>query len=576
MLLAWIDRLGDYNPQLFREIKGRFKPRNFYLVVGISLVAQFLTYLYYRSQLPISPQALENTKNIFNRYCLGSVPKGSESQAYWPYTSDNYCIEDLLGNWTINWSLWWLDVFAGISVIGIFTLLVIGTYMLIADLSKEESQGTLNFVRLSPRSASSILFGKVLGVPLLIYAGIALALPLHFTAGLLAGVPLHLILGFDAVVIASCAFFYSSSLILGLINGGFVGFRPWLGSGIVLFFLLVSTSSVINGYWLSHTAFDWIVLYHPMVIFPYLVRGTFLASKTVGYFNIDNLNELKFYGHSLWQSSTIGMSFVIFNFSLWTFWAWQGIKRRFDNPLSTLLGKKQSYFLTLSYVALSLGFTLQTLESHNLFNNFWIFQGFLVALYLTLIGILSPERQTLLDWARFRHQLKKAERKSLWKDLLFGDKSPGSAAIALCLLLTTAYSVPSLLLFPLEGKISAIFWGLVLCANILLIYALIAQMLLMMKTSKRILWATGTISALMIVPLICYGLFNIQPTTSPVMWFLTFIPIAATQYANNVVVLFSFLGQWIAIGLLSFQMQRQLQKAGESATKALMASRVSS
>ena len=48
-------------------------------------------------------------------------------------------------------------------------LLVMGTYLLIADLSREERRGTLNFIRMSPESAKNILLGKLLGVPILVY-----------------------------------------------------------------------------------------------------------------------------------------------------------------------------------------------------------------------------------------------------------------------------------------------------------------------------------------------------------------------------------------------------------------------
>ncbi len=109
-----IDKLGELNPQLFREIKGRFKVRNVALVSVFSIVGQVLLYLYFRGMLPI-------VAGDYSRYCT---------------TGDNYrnqgrCITDLLGNILTIKQLWWFDIFTTMSIIGIFILLVIGSYMLI-------------------------------------------------------------------------------------------------------------------------------------------------------------------------------------------------------------------------------------------------------------------------------------------------------------------------------------------------------------------------------------------------------------------------------------------------------------
>ncbi|WP_306297024.1 ABC transporter ATP-binding protein [Nostoc sp. C052] len=80
------------------------------------------------------------------------------------------------------WRDSWENIFLTLSVIFIFTLLFTGTYLLISDLAKEETCGTLNFIRLSPQSETSILTGKLLGVPSLIYLTILVAVPLHLWA----------------------------------------------------------------------------------------------------------------------------------------------------------------------------------------------------------------------------------------------------------------------------------------------------------------------------------------------------------------------------------------------------------
>ncbi|HBL11954.1 MAG TPA: ABC transporter permease, partial [Cyanobacteria bacterium UBA11162] len=208
MTLNLVNQVGESNPQLFRELKGRVIPRNILIAVATSLLGQLLLLISFGSKLPVA----DGTNPIYNRYCTGA------SKEY----SLPTCVTDGLGSFIINWQLWWQDVFVWLSLIGIFALLVVGTYMLIGDLSKEESNGTLNFLRLSPGSSFSILGGKLLGVPILLYSVAALALPLHLVSGLSGHIPLSEILGFYVVIGSSCLFFYSTALLFGLVGN-------WLG-----------------------------------------------------------------------------------------------------------------------------------------------------------------------------------------------------------------------------------------------------------------------------------------------------------------------------------------------------------
>jgi len=64
MQLNWLDRVGDWNPQLFREIKGRLKVRNVALAVATSLLGQLVLFLYWLGQVP-------NSENTYwgDQYC---------------------------------------------------------------------------------------------------------------------------------------------------------------------------------------------------------------------------------------------------------------------------------------------------------------------------------------------------------------------------------------------------------------------------------------------------------------------------------------------------------------------------
>lgn len=552
--------LLDWNPQFFREIKGRVKQRNIVIASISSFVTQFIVVLCYLGQLP----DIDLGRKQYSRYCFGLTKS---------YSRSYLCETDRLGEWVINWQLFWLDIFICLSLISIFSLLVVGTYMLIADLTKEESKGTLNFIRLTPQSATSILVGKILGVPIMLYSVILLALPLHFAAGLGAQIPISLIFSFYAVMIASCAFFYSAAILLSLLNSRVAGFTPWLSSGAVLLFLFVTTGIAMDGHSVSNTAFDWLTIFYPGRILTYLVDATYLSHKTVGYFNLKGLHSLLFYGQSWWAKPGMGISLIVGNYLLWTYWLWQGVQRRFHNPTSTIISKEQSYWFTGCFVAVSLGFALQTTKHYDVLPNFMLLQSFLLVMLLGLIAALSPHRQTLHDWARYRHQMKKDGHR-LWKELVFGEKSPSTVAIAINIMIASIYILPSLFLFPFKNDLSSALWGLVISANIILLYAVIAQFILGMKSKKRAIWASVSILALIIVPFASLAFVGARLSEATLVWMFTFLPTAALEYASVSTVMIAILGQWLAIALVGFQMTRTLRQAGASETKMLMANSV--
>ena len=51
-MAPWLDRIGDWNPQLFRELKGRFRRRNVAITCCTSFVAQVMMWLFYVAALP--------------------------------------------------------------------------------------------------------------------------------------------------------------------------------------------------------------------------------------------------------------------------------------------------------------------------------------------------------------------------------------------------------------------------------------------------------------------------------------------------------------------------------------------
>jgi ABC-type transport system involved in cytochrome c biogenesis permease component len=154
-----IDRIGDWNPQLFRELKARVSPRT---VLATSLVSIGIEFL-----------------------LLGILP------------SSNLLV-------TNQW------IYSG--------LILIGVYFLIADLERERKSGTIDFIKLTPQSGRSILVGKLWGVPSLVYlVGIAIA-PMEIWLLLMKGIGLLTILLWYLAVVAIAYAAFSTAILYGVVG----------------------------------------------------------------------------------------------------------------------------------------------------------------------------------------------------------------------------------------------------------------------------------------------------------------------------------------------------------------------
>jgi hypothetical protein len=609
MQLNLLDRIGDWNPQLFRELKGRLNLRNIAIALATSLLGQLILFMSWLSQFEIrktyyydlnSPfcrlrdtyqSSLQNYRELeqqyrqlqqqFAHYSASkyydsekiSFLKGKIAEVKTGLEQRNMrCPEDAL-NLPLLWQDHALHLFAWFSIFMIFIMLAVGTYMLIADLAGEERRGTLNFIRLSPQSTQSVLGGKLLGVPIMLYLAVVLALPLHLWVGLSAQIPLVEILSFWAVLVGSCAFFYSGALLFGSITSWFSGLQAWLGSGGLLFFLFIANNKSFIG-----SPADWLNLFSPSVVLPYLVNES--SSGYSGYSAFP-------FGHGLirglqWFYFPIGATgigivlFALVNYGLWSYWIWQCLNRRFRNPNTTILSKRQSYLLTACFTVFTLGFALQTprsgYESQG-FNNFFLLLSVNLLLLVSLIAALSPHRQALQDWARYRH----SKKSSLLKDLMLGDKSPAVVAIAINLAIACTPVAVWILLWSLGSdgdNRMQVFSGLLLLMNLVLIYATLTQLMLLMKTNKRALWATGTVVGVSLVPPFVLSLLSIYPGKDwGGLWLLTTAPWGALKYTSIALFAQVLFIQWSILGVLSWQLTRQLRQAGESASKALFAQR---
>jgi hypothetical protein len=207
-----------------------------------------------------------------------------------------------------------------------------------------------------------------------------------------------------------------------------------------------------------------------------------------------------------------------------------------------------------------------------------------IVLIFGLIAVLAPHRQTIQDWARYRHHA--ARKSTLFADLLTGEKSPALVATAINLIFITVplavWVVLSLSLNARDnynirwlindiGRMKALL-GLALFVILMMIYTTIAQRMLLMKTSKRSLWAIGSLSALIIVPPMILQILSAQPSRYATLWLFSTFPWAGLPYSGTLTVFGALAVQMSILVLLNFQLTKKVIAEGESATKALLGS----
>jgi hypothetical protein len=199
----FIDSVGDWNPQLFRELKGRFSENTLIFTLIGSVAIQFVFGLFVSD---------------------GNVPAGFQ---------------------ILNWLL-------------PIALMMGGIYTLVSDISKEEKAGTLNFIRLSPQSARDIFIGKMLGVPSWVYLAVLLAIPLHLVLAIASGASLGLMLAWYSTIGITTYFCLSIATLYAIAGGRFaivlslVLLQP-IGA-IVSLYNYYLNSSIGNATWLTAAA----------------------------------------------------------------------------------------------------------------------------------------------------------------------------------------------------------------------------------------------------------------------------------------------------------------------------------
>jgi hypothetical protein len=515
--------LIDWNPQFFREVKGRFRAKNVGLAIAGSFALQAIIFMLMWASLPAS------LKDEYNRYCIKSTTK-----EYW------LCALDAAGNVMINWQRWWLDLFLTLTWLVPMFLLVAGTYQLIADLAREERRGTLNFLRLSPQTSQTILMGKILGVPLISVLVAIAVIPLHLWAAANAGVSAAFVGSIYLVILLACGFFYTAAVLYALMGKA----HAWLGAAAVWF-----SYSILFLRWQD----------------PDYTSGTYFLGPHQWYFL------------PISQSLLLTVLFAGMIFILGTAACWKAINRRYRYPSSTLVSKRHSYLLTLGFELFLLGFVIRYNEAHvsifaiseltilMIVNTIW---------FLVLMVALTPQRQTLLDWARYRHASNSQHHafpQSLKRDLLWGEKSPALVAIALNILISVAVLTPWILTWQEAQLQTTAFLGLLFNSLFLLICAALIQSTVMMKTQKRVL----ALSILLLLPVVILPLFLFtlrygMNDNQAMLWFFSAFALPGIEKASMTAIAFGLLAHLAALTTLLAHSTRQLRQAGKSELKALI------
>ena len=402
-----------------------------------------------------------------------------------------------------------------------------------------------------------------------------LALPLHLWAGLSAQIPLSMILSFYGLLVASCLFFYSAALLFGLVSSWLGGFQVWLGSGTVLTLLCLAVDYRTGG--ITHTPSDWLNLFSPSIILPHLIAATNLEYSS----KLPVVADLEWFYLPMGANILTSVGLALINFGLWTYWSCGALQRRFSNPGKSVFSKRQSYLLVASLEVMIIGFAATSPKfpfSTELSFNFKELLAFNLLLFIGLIVALTPQRQALQDWARYRRE--GSNRKWFWNksvlpDLIWGEKSPAIVAIALNLAIAATMLILQIV-FVLQDvdKLPALI-SLVIGANLILIYTAIAQLLMFIRTQKFALWITGTVGGAISLPPAILTLLTLEPEKAPGLWLFTPFAWNAIEQASASTIFLALLGQWIGFTLCTLQVTRQLQRAGESASKALFAERKS-
>ncbi len=536
-----IDRVGNWNPQIFRELKERLTLKNIGIATTASVLIQVFVWVYFDSQLPVQNPHIKET---YNRYCRNSlIDKYSD-----------LCSMNAFGEFNVNWQQWYSDIFLCLSWILPLGLILGSVYLLVADLVQEEKRGTLNFIRLSPQSAQTIFIGKILGVPSLVYLAAALMLPFHLLIGMTVGASIPLLATWY-LTIGSIWFLLSSAATLYVLLGGIQAILTVIAVAYPVGIPLLAINSLLSA---TISQAEWL--------------------------NQNNEN-MSWFWLRISSSAILFYTFAIGCCLLANYWIWQALERRYLKPTATILSKSQSYLANLHLQIWFAGFALPLVTQSATYYQEGAIVSMAIADFMALfllIPLLLPSKQALQDWSRYRrehvtHQERKFWQRDLVQDLINNDQSPTILAIAINLGMAIVLWIPiGLFTFNNVSESTRFAAGLCLAASLILIYTAIAHWGLFLNLShkKRNLWIIALVGGTMLLPLV--AAFVLSPNRNPtglaaiLLLFSPFAPIGILNLSGGTI-LATFMAQLALLAGLTQQLRRKLQITGQSQSKELAA-----
>jgi hypothetical protein len=537
-----LNAIGNVNPQLLRELKGQLKPRNLSLALGLSLLAQGLLYFLFRASLPPI-----------------DIPFRPQNHDYCLEDPNTYsCLFDADGMVQIDW-IRWESHFSYTLGAGLITILVLGgVYQLIANYAKERQTGTLDFLRLTPQTGDRIFLGKILGVPAMVYLAVLTAIPLHAIMTLLSGYTVLNLALFYISAIEIAVLFFCSAMLLACLGTN----QAWLG-------VLIGSSVLYPAVGLLYVLFA----------IPEEFFGNLANSSTVFHWWIMPLGQSRFALMSFcWAWTGVGI-----------YWIWQALGRLFRNSHATLLSKTQTYWLTAEVTLFWLGFAAKTpsLERINWEPMLYFLSIFYLIVTIALNLILMPRRQSVQDWARYHHvnaaeasaasaaSAESGTRRSIWLDLLVGEKSPPTLAIALQLIAACGVCLAWVIGMH-EYWTNDMGWratGIILAAFAsMLMFSSLLQHILHWKLQQRYAVILACVFVLFIVPPIALKVLTPSVSDATDLW--TLFVFAGSTFAIETTTLTALLGtiawQLATAGLLSYQFKRSIEMLGRSDVRRLV------
>jgi hypothetical protein len=461
--LIFMDAIGDWNPQLLRELKSRLQWRKVLMVLALSIAIQGMLIGFQIQRLPTTSISIMNSLT----YC----------QTAYEYS----CVLDAQKQPIIMWAKWWEDLAVYSSIVMFVSMIVLGVYFIASSFYQEDRRGTLDFLRLTPQNARSIILGKILGIPILLYLAVICVFPLQFYAVQHAHLSRLNVLTWDLAMLALSLLFYLGAILMTL----------WC-KAIPIFVTILSLGlSVV----MVRASLRW--------------RGEF------------DENTLQWYGIQLGNHP---FSFLLLTAmaGLGIYWLAKAIARRYHQPNASSLSRVQSYFWSLSYHLFLLGFCMiykylpgqHKLASHLSFDSSFhdagyggsdvfpqVFLILAVIWLMLLIPLLLPSKQSLLSWVR--------QVKQPWPQMLWDDRSPAILAMIANLGIGLMVWIVPVVIDNSDNSLSSMWLGiylvvlgLIISVILMGIYSTVAHLGLFWQMRNARWWNLGVVTSLILLPIL--------------------------------------------------------------------------